>query len=360
MRLSNPRARAITLTVLALALAACSRAASPGSEAGLPTPVELEPAGPSIDGWEETSIDGVTCRHPEVRASCADGWCRVPSGCFIMGSPEDELWRGRSTERLTAVTLTQAIEIAQYELTWKEWAKLVPIKPTKPPQVIEEPTTCDEPDCPLRYATWFEGLRFANLLSERHDPPLPPCYELSGCQGELGDGMTCTKVSLSAPSPYECVGYRLPTEAEWEYAARAGTRTAYYSGGISTTDSADIAAPEPNLDAVAWSRDNSKNRTQPVGRKRPNRWSLFDMLGNVAEWTNDQATFGDPPGPLENPATAIGITTEYPNDDRVTRGSTAAGTRGMLRVASRSYTISNLKTMGVGIRLVRSLPSTDN
>ena len=72
--------------------------------------------------------------------------------------------------------------------------------------------------------------------------------------------------------------YRLPTEAEWEYAARAGTTGDRYG----------------NLDAIAWYRDNSRYRTHPVGQKAPNAWGLHDMLGNVEEWVEDR--YGDYPG----------------------------------------------------------------
>jgi formylglycine-generating enzyme required for sulfatase activity len=318
--------------------------------------VTLEPAGPIVDGWVESSIDGVDCAHPAVVADCYGGWCRVPAGCFIMGSPDTELWRGEATERLTAVVLTHAFEIAQFELTWQDWSKLVPLVPEKPPQVIEAPETCHEPACPLRYATWFEALAFANLLSERHTPPLPPCYDLASCNGELGRGLTCARIELTTPTPHDCRGYRLPTEAEWEYAARAGTRTAYYSGDISTADPSEEFLPEPNLAAVAWYEPTAGERTHPVGSQRPNRWTLFDMLGNVSEWTSDQVSFeADPLGPLTNPATDFGLNMQLGADNRVNKGSNAAGARSSLRSAGRNYSPSDTATQGVGFRLVRSL-----
>lgn len=278
-----------------------------------------------------------------------------------MGSPETELGRGQGTERATAVTLTHAFELGQAELTWNQWSMVVPALPEKPQAVIESPETCTDPDCPLRYATWFEAVLFSNLLSERHDPPLPSCYVLQGCQGDIGRGMTCADVALTASTPYECKGFRLPTEAEWEYAARAGTRTAYYSGDINYTGDnvTDISAwdePEPNLDPIAWYSRNSSNRTQPRERKRPNRWMLSDMLGNVAEWTSDQVTDrAESVGPLVDPATEFALTTQFPTDNRVTKGGNAAGSRALTRAAGRGVSPSDSHVMGIGIRLARTI-----
>jgi formylglycine-generating enzyme required for sulfatase activity len=269
-----------------------------------------------------------------------------------MGSPETEFHRGIYTERLTAVTLTHTFEIEQHEITRQQWSDLVNVIPEKPDRVQDSLATCTDSDCPVRYVKWFEALQFANLYSERHDPPLEPCYVLSGCQEEIGKGMTCTAVSQRAPTVYECEGYRLPTEAEWEYAARAGTRTAYYSGDITQPD---YIGPDPNLDPIAWYQANSDNRTHRVNEKRPNRWMLFDMLGNVDEWTSDQPVFNDPPGPFLDPATEIELTTKYAQDMRVTKGGQAGRGPYALRVAGWDYPPSDSVSAGVGFRLARTL-----
>ncbi|WP_437645351.1 formylglycine-generating enzyme family protein [Sorangium sp. So ce362] len=316
----------------------------------------MDPAGPEVAGWEAASADGSVCRHPAVVAECANGWCRIPPGCFIMGSPESELWRGEHTEIPRAVTLERGFEIGQFELTRKQWSALVSVMPEKPEKVREGPVTCKDDECPLRYATWFEALLFANLLSARHEPPLAPCFELSECQGELGRGVSCGRVDLTgdATSVYECEGYRLPTEAEWEYAARAGTRTAYYGGDITGTNPDARYDPEPSLEPIAWYDVNAGGRTHPVGTKRPNRWLLFDMLGNVVEWTSDRPVFREVECPVTNPATEIALRTDAP-DLRVARGGNVAGSRYMLRVASQNYPASDSVARGVGFRLVRTI-----
>jgi formylglycine-generating enzyme required for sulfatase activity len=256
--------------------------------------------------------------------------------------------------------LTRRFEIGQFEVTRRDWSELVPTIPEKSPQVTDSLAACTEPECPVLYATWFEALRFTNLLSERHAPPFSPCYELSGCQGEMGRGMTCTAVTLRAPGHYDCEGYRLPTEAEWEYAARAGTRTAYYSGdvtysGDNVTDTAAMDLPEPNLESIAWYKHNSGGGTHAVGKKRPNRWMLFDILGNVYEWTSDQPVFNDPPGPLVDPVTAIELATQYAQDMRVGKGGDARMSRDAVRAASRTYPPSDGAWSGMGLRVVRTL-----
>jgi sulfatase modifying factor 1 len=294
-----------------------------------------------------------------VTQTCADGFCRIPAGCFVMGSPESEPNRAEDSEDLTAVTLTRSFEIGQVEVTRERWIEVTPNVPKKSDAIQGDIASCPEARCPISYVTWADALAFANRVSAEHDPPLEPCYVLLRCSGEIGVDFTCETVALTTSSPYECLGYRLPTEAEWEYAARAGTRTAYYTGDITVSDPL-LDAKEANLEEVAWYSANAGTTTHPVAAKRPNRWGLFDMLGNVKEWTTDLAGYA-PEGPLQDPfspfAAADGAT-----DLRAMRGGYAALWPSALRAA---VTLPMLglgpisRDAGMGLRLVRTLPPNE-
>ena len=139
------------------------------------------------------------------------------------------------------------------------------------------------PTCPVERVRWHEAVAYTNALSSQAG--LKPCYEISG-----EEGVEVVFLGL------DCEGYRLPTEAEWEYAARAGASTEWPCG-----------ADPVCLESRAWLKENSASKTHEVATTVPNAWGLYDMIGNVYEWTNDwhspdyyqRAEPKDPLGPEE-------------------------------------------------------------
>ncbi|MCP4645048.1 MAG: SUMF1/EgtB/PvdO family nonheme iron enzyme, partial [bacterium] len=210
-------------------------------------------------------------RKPELaerREEKAVGmWFRyVPEGTFEMGSPASEKERD-DDETLHQVTLTHGFWIGETEVTQEQWQRLAVNNPSRFKDCGEK--------CPVENVNWYEALWYANALSKRAG--FAPCYELSGCNGKnSGEDLECSTVTFKGLG---CSGYRLPTEAEWEYAARAGTRTRFFWGddpGYSLIGQYAVAHKIIELAG-----------TEVVGSRPPNAWGLHDTSGNAWEWVED-------------------------------------------------------------------------
>jgi sulfatase modifying factor 1 len=176
---------------------------------------------------------------------------------------------------------------------------------------------------PVEQVSWFDAVRLCNAVSRACG--LPEAYSIGS-----GDEPT---VSWSLSS----VGFRLPTESEWEYAARSGTRHVYAGGD-------DFAA-------VGWFLDNSGGSTQPVGQKRSNAWGLHDMSGNVWEWCWDIR--GDyPTGVSTDPTGGAPASGSY----RVGRGGSWCYGPQYARVAHRDGVAPGDRDFIFGVRLLRTVP----
>ncbi len=223
----------------------------------------------------------------------------------MMGSPATEVGRSACEQR-HEVELTHGFWIGRYEVTVKQCQAVLGRNPTY--------TYSPEPDAP-KTLFWSDANAFMQKLSERL----------------RADG---ARLELAALEP------RLPTEAEWEYACRAGSSSALYTGA----ELSFAAAPCRQIDELAWTRFPRPFVLRPVGMKRPNAWGLFDMCGNAAEWCLDR--YGDssnersvdPTGPTEG-------------ELHVTRGGSCFDYPAACRSASRQGAAANAVA---GFRVVLS------
>ena len=207
----------------------------------------------------------------------------IPAGSFLMGSENN------NTEMpVHRVNISKCFFIGKYEITQSQWKAIMGTNLSYFP-------TCGD-DCPVESVTWDEVKNFIKKIND-----LQTDYQ-----------------------------YRLPTEAEWEYACRAGTTGDYYG----------------DLDSIGWYSGNSGRTTHPVGKKQPNRFGLYDITGNVFEWCEDlysdyqSETVTDPTGGISGP-------------DRVARGGGWYAPASNLRSAYRSRDTHSNVSYGIGFRLVR-------
>lgn len=221
-----------------------------------------------------------------IKNSIGMEFVKIPSGTFMIGSPVSE--KGRNTDETQhQVTISQSFYLGKYEVTQGQWKALMESNPSKF-------SGCGD-NCPVEYVNWQEIEEFIKKLNAK------------------GEGI-----------------YRLPTEAEWEYACRAGT-IGEFSGS--------------NLEEIAWYSENSSNRTHPVGQKKANPWGLYDMHGNVYERVQDW--YGNyPNGSVVDPKgqnTGVNL---------VIRGGGWGSGAESLRSASRSSGSPTFRLSDSGFRLV--------
>ena len=202
--------------------------------------------------------------QPEI-VTTATGFemVRIPAGEFDMGSN-----KGRPDEAPVHRVYVDSFLIDRREVNQEQYARLA----QRSPQLVRDPAHFKGADRPVEMVSWGNAALFCNERSRAEG--LQPCYD-----------------EETAACNFDANGYRLPTEAEWEYACRAGSSADYFFGS------------DPRmLGRYAWYKDNASDRTHPVGKKKPNSWGLYDMLGNVAEWCNDiYAADTYAGGPSQNP-----------------------------------------------------------
>jgi formylglycine-generating enzyme required for sulfatase activity len=249
---------------------------------------------------------------------------QIRGGTFTMGSPTSEANRN-SDETQHQVRLTKGFYLGKYPVTQAQYLAVTGTNPsyfTGP--VSPETSTANRP---VEQVTWYDAVEFCNKLSEKEG--LAPVYTITGRTPAAGYPITAATVTPD----WSKNGYRLPTEAQWEYACRAGTATAYNTGATIS-------------DSTGWYVYNSGDRTHSVGEKPANAYGLYDMHGNVYEWCWDR--YGDyDRGAQTDPTGAVS------GSGRVERGGAWDDDGQNLRSAYRSDSDPSHRDYGIGFRLVR-------
>jgi formylglycine-generating enzyme required for sulfatase activity len=251
----------------------------------------------------------------------------IPAGTFTMGSPTSEpgQWPDEVQHQ---VTLTKAMYVSTYEVKQSEWQAVMGWNESS----IQGGAK------PVQTLTWYDAVSYCNQRST--DEGLTAAYAITGAIYS-GNHITSATVTWNQAAN----GYRLLTEAEWEYACRATSTTAFCNGGITNIgcDPLDL-----NLDQVGWYCGNASNTSHDVGGKAANAWGLKDMHGNVWEWCWDwfeeySGNATDPTGPASGSA-------------RVLRGGSWFVTAQTCRSADRAYFNPGGTIISLGLRLSRTAP----
>ncbi|MCL2765986.1 MAG: formylglycine-generating enzyme family protein [Treponema sp.] len=252
---------------------------------------------------------------------------RINGGTFTMGSPANEA--GRDNDEIQRQVTLSSFQMSMYPVTQREYQEIMGTNPSH----------FKGDNLPVENVTWFDAIEYCIRRSQREG--LTPAYTMTNRVPASGYPITDAAVSVN----WNANGYRLPTEAEWEYACRAGTTTPFNTGNNITTDQANYDGNNPYNNNA---KGEYRRRTMPVGSFSANAWGLYDMHGNVWEWCWDwYGTYAT--GAQTNPTGAVS------GSFRVIRGGSWSYRGQSLRSACRSIHNSGPWDMGgsVGFRLVR-------
>ncbi|MCL2186098.1 MAG: formylglycine-generating enzyme family protein [Treponema sp.] len=236
----------------------------------------------------------------------------IKGGTFMMGSPKNE--HGRNDDETQHQVTVSSFYMCKFTVTQKEYRKIVGYNPSR---FIGD-------NLPVENVSWFDAIEYCNKLSQREG--LTPAYTIDNYE---------VTWNRKANGSLETSGYRLPTEAEWEYACRAGTKTAYNTGSNFTDNT------------TGWFDNYTGDTTNPVGQKPANAYGLFDMHGNVDEWCWDW--YDDYPSGAQTDPTGA-VSSIY----RVLRGGSWLISAAAARSANRNSYDPDGEYSSIGFRVVRS------
>jgi formylglycine-generating enzyme required for sulfatase activity len=238
----------------------------------------------------------------------------IAAGTFMMGSPSSEVDRDND-ETQHSVTISRGFYMGKSAVTQAEYQAVM----------TNNPSYFKGDNLPVEQVSWYDAVEYCNKRSAREG--LTPAYTVSG-----------TNVTWNR----EADGYRLPTEAEWEYACRADTTTPFSTGNTITTDQANY---DGNYPYNGNAKGTCRERTTAVGSFAANRWGLYDMHGNVWEWCWDWYGAYSGGAQTDPSGAASGA-------DRVERGGSWGYDADYLRSASRYNGAPSDRNIDLGFRLV--------
>jgi formylglycine-generating enzyme required for sulfatase activity len=257
---------------------------------------------------------------------------KVESGTFLMGSPIDE--PGRNSGEIQHRVTLNSFSLGAHEVTQAEYESIMG----------KNPSSLKGSNLPVTSVSWYDAIEFCNALSNRYD--LPPAYQIDKNNADPNNTSQVEndKERWIVNWDKKSKGFRLPTEAEWEYACRAGLETPFNTGNNITTEQANYDGSKPYNNNQSGT---TKGTVVPVNSYAPNRWGFFNMHGNVYEWCWDwygnysTVSLNNPSGPSTG-------------EKRLIRGGGKSSSANSSRSAHRYLSFATAKYADVGFRVAKN------